>query len=207
MELFFAGLAAIAPVCIAIVAAWYTHQARRREKRQALANIHRELTTGEVAVARDVIGVALYAQSPRNHLDDASLIRAYFQLYWCVERVDNLAQIHAKPDSPKRVQKKISRDERKPFSRRKSEPWRWQWETQKSEFLTWNLDEIVGNIIRFRHGFAEMLNIDDDDAWASFVHRLQTQQYLLFLKHKNELVTAEADVDSDTQAEALINAS
>ena len=52
----------------------------------------------------------------------------------------------------------------------------------------WNLDEIVGDLIRFRHEFGDTLDIDDGDAWASFVGRLETQQHLLFLKHQDNLV-------------------
>ncbi len=160
---------------------------RKREKQKALADIHRELTTGEVAEARDTIATALYSCSVPDVSHRATLIRAYFQLYWCVERVDNVAQVHAKPDSPRKVDRKISRDARKPLSSRHREPWRWQWETKKSGFLTWNLDEIVGNVIQFRNAYGESLGIDDGGAWKSFVLRLHTRQYLLFLKHEDKL--------------------
>jgi hypothetical protein len=188
VETLISWIGALTPVAIAGVAGWYTLGTRRREKQKALADIHRELTTGEVAEARDIIGAALYSPSRRGTLNDAAMIRAYFHLYWCVERVDNVAQVHARPDSPKKVRRKISLDARRIPSRRHRESWRWQWESEKSKFLTWNLDEIVGDLIRFRHEFGDTLDIDDGDAWASFVGRLETQQHLLFLKHQDNLV-------------------
>jgi len=93
-------IAALTPVPIAVVAGWYTLLIRRRETQQALADVHRELTTGEVAHARDVIGTMLYAPDRRNEFTRSQLIQAYFALYWCVERVDNVAQIHANQTAP-----------------------------------------------------------------------------------------------------------
>lgn len=41
--------------------------------------------------------------------------------------------------------------------------------------------------MRFRKRYRVELGIEDPDAWSSFVDRLRTRQYLLYLKHLAEI--------------------
>jgi hypothetical protein len=83
---------AVASVIIALVATgvtWrvYTYQRRQNQLALALA-LHQDLTTGEVAAARDVIGTLWYADEPtRGPVTNKEVLTAYFTILWCFERI------------------------------------------------------------------------------------------------------------------------
>ena len=122
---------------------------RGRERRQALANAHVDLTTGEVAAARDVIGTLLYGTP--SQADKVQSISALFRLYWAVQRFANVQRVYM-PRPDRRHEKRIE------------------------EFLTWNLTEIVLNIGMYRLRFGEELTVEDDDAWQDLVGYLSRSQ-------------------------------
>ncbi|MGD8166660.1 hypothetical protein ACEXOS_005515 [Herbiconiux sp. P16] len=139
-------VAAIAAVVTVLFAWRISAQLRDRERRQALADLHLDLTTGETAHARHVIGTAMYGEPDTEATSDA--IAALFALYWAVQRVANLRLVHASTSNSAA-------------------------DLQTREFLTWNLDEIVSNIIEFRRQYREKLHIRDKDAWRSFIGYVQ----------------------------------
>ncbi|WP_141746860.1 hypothetical protein [Streptomyces agglomeratus] len=78
---------AMAAVTIALVAYRSEHQRARFESARAL---HHDLTTGEVASARKIMGSLHYGgfgSSDSAH-DQASALTAYFTLLWCFERIE-----------------------------------------------------------------------------------------------------------------------
>jgi hypothetical protein len=137
------GVIAAAAAVVTGLFAWrISSQLRDRERRQALADLHHDLTTGEVAHARHVVGSAIYGRPDERSIGEA--ISAMFALYWAVQRVANLRLVHSSTSNSAA-------------------------DLQTREFLTWNLDEIVSNIVEFRHKYREELQIRDDDAWQSFI--------------------------------------
>ncbi|MHA6668972.1 hypothetical protein ACX3O0_08890 [Homoserinimonas sp. A447] len=125
-----------------------------RERRQALAQIHRDLTTGEVEYARHVIGTVLYGKHGLKKFESEDVIRAYFVLLFAVERVGNL---------------KLAMGFYLPST--------------SDKFLRWNLDEVVNNIIVIRNLYGEKLGIMDETAWSSFQSKLRKVDRRLHKKY------------------------
>ena len=173
-------------LAIAAVAGIYALIGIRRDRRGVWAEIHRDLTTGEVALARDVVGTVIYSGWRARHLPKVELMRALFVLYWGVERADNASNIYKKSARRKAVARRLRATSRRKNLTR-SESVDLEWQKRKSEFLTWNLEEIVGNILEFRMKYRDSLDLVDGDAWQSFVSRLQANQYLLFLKYEDKI--------------------
>ncbi|MEU5255152.1 hypothetical protein [Streptomyces longwoodensis] len=78
---------ALAAVVVALVAFRAEHRRARFETARAL---HQDLTTGEVALARRLIGSLHYGDfgSLARTNDWASALTAYFTLLWCFERIE-----------------------------------------------------------------------------------------------------------------------
>jgi hypothetical protein len=143
-------VAAIASVLTAVFAIAISVGLRRRERRQAIASVHFDLTTGETALARDVVGSALYAPEGLARVGNEAAISSYFKLYWAVQRTENTYRV---------------------FNLRRDRLGRL--DSDEEAFLSWNFHEIVQNIVEFRRRFRDELAIQDEDAWESFVTRLK----------------------------------
>ncbi|MEU6201410.1 hypothetical protein [Streptomyces sp. NPDC047061] len=78
---------ALAAVVVALVAFRAEHRRARFETARAL---HQDLTTGEVALARRLVGSLHDGDfgSPARTNDWASTLTAYFTLLWCFERIE-----------------------------------------------------------------------------------------------------------------------
>ncbi|MEU9979240.1 hypothetical protein [Streptomyces sp. NPDC051014] len=78
---------ALAAVVVALVAFRAEHRRARFETARAL---HQDLTTGEVASARRLVGSLHYGDfgSIARTNDWASALTAYFTLLWCFERIE-----------------------------------------------------------------------------------------------------------------------
>ncbi|MFF5315655.1 hypothetical protein [Streptomyces massasporeus] len=78
---------ALAAVVVALVAFRSEHQRARFEGARAL---HHDLTTGEVAAARKVIGSLHYGGfgSASAPVDWSEALTSYFTLLWCFERIE-----------------------------------------------------------------------------------------------------------------------
>jgi hypothetical protein len=74
---------------IAIFVSWRVYAYQRQQNQFALAlALHRDLTTGEVAMARDVIGTIWYGDEPkRGPITYKEALTAYFTVLWCFERI------------------------------------------------------------------------------------------------------------------------
>jgi hypothetical protein len=73
---------------IAVAIAWYTHAQQRRQSHLALAiALHHDLTSGEVAAARDLLGRLIYNAETVKDVATEDLMAAYFTVLWCFERV------------------------------------------------------------------------------------------------------------------------
>jgi len=99
----------------------------------------------------------------------ALLIKGYFALYWSIERAHNVMQLHRAWAI-------------RWFRWRNRESWlsKRSVERDAQDFMTWNLNEIVQNVVEFRRRFREPLNLHDQDAWASLAARLQRFQPELY---------------------------
>jgi hypothetical protein len=123
---------------------WANVQLGRREKRRNFAEVHRDLTTGEVADARDVIGTVLYspgAKGPRQ----LEVINAYFKLIWAVQRAMNALRVY-----------NVSRETGRDIG-------------SSREFWSWNYRELVENIGKIHWRYRDEYGISDDDAWMELV--------------------------------------
>ena len=144
----------VAAVITSIVALSLAVSLRNREKREGLAALHRDLTTGETADARHVIGKVLHARRDLGGVGDETAVRSFFVLYWAVERSFNH---HLAIGS--RVGK------------------------LQGEFLDYNLNELANNIIVFRNRHRVSLGIQDAEAWASFEKRIKIMSPGLWEKY------------------------
>jgi len=139
-----AGLAAIAGFAML----------RRRERRQALTELHTSLTSGETARARNTIGTLLYAAEQDVKPGKLDSIEAYFALIWALQRARNVFRTYAlewrELSAPQPRLTKL-------MGSRKSDA---------SLALTWNLTEIAENVVLFHDTFREPWAVEDDDAWA-----------------------------------------
>ncbi|MHC5796133.1 hypothetical protein ACVXZ4_08250 [Lacisediminihabitans sp. FW035] len=150
-------IAACASVLTAAFAILISLGLGRREKRQAIASVHVDLTTGETAAARDAIGSVLYARNGLRSVGKERAISSLFKLYWAVQRTENTYRVmNFRPDATGRF------------------------ENNEEAFLSWNFREIVQNIVEFRRRYRRRLQIQDDDAWKSFSSNLRLHHPRLF---------------------------
>lgn len=132
-----ASVAAIVAVVIAV-------QLDARERRQALASVHVDLTTGDTARARDIIGQVLYSKKGLKAVDRDAAISAFFRLYWAVQRLENAYLVY-------RITTKRAR-----------------WQGLHETFLTYHFNEIAFEVAEFRRRHKQALEIADNDAWVVF---------------------------------------
>lgn len=125
-----------------------------REIRELAFGMHRDLTTGEVAEARNCLGTWRYGTAEqRREVTDSQLIQAFYIVLWCLERMANGEQILRQQQgvltrlSAKRGDADGARD-----LHRKS-----------MEHLRWHLRENVGNLVAVR----TVTSMDDAAAWSS----------------------------------------
>ncbi|TFD05529.1 hypothetical protein [Cryobacterium sp. TMT1-66-1] len=141
-------------------------QLRSRERKQAISSIHIDLTTGETAQARNVIGTVLYATDGLDLVGQREAISALFKLYWAVQRAQNTYRVYRlDAAAPGKMQ------------------------GQEEFFLSWNFRELVENIVTFHRDYGERLHIKDEDAWNSFEERLRAGYPDLF----NEFLASSAE--------------
>lgn len=130
---------------------------RRRERRQALTELHSSLTSGETAQARNVIGTLLYSSSDERRPGKADSIEAYFALIWALQRARNVFRtfnIHWTPltASQGRLASLMSAGSK-----------------DASLALTWNLVEIAENVARFHDLYGQEWSVSDKDAWTDII--------------------------------------
>lgn len=140
---------AFATAMIAIVLAV---QLRKREKRQALVELHASLTSGETAAARNTIGTLLHSKKKNAKPDVLTSIDAYFKLIWAIQRARNVFRVHGFHWTSL------------------GETWKWNRvkRARSKEIqaaLTWNLKEIADNVVQFHAEYGEKWDVEDADAW------------------------------------------
>ncbi|MEV7631208.1 hypothetical protein AB0N64_02240 [Microbacterium sp. NPDC089318] len=127
---------------------------RRRERRQALTELHSSLTSGETATARNILGTLLYSRAEDDLPGRGESIEAYFALIWALQRARNVFRtfgIHwTRLDAPQGRLSSVMRSGT----------------TDATLALTWNLVEIAENVIRFHDVYSHEWQVDDEDAWA-----------------------------------------
>lgn len=126
---------------------------RRRERRQALTDLHASLTSGEAAAARNTIGTLLYASSEDDCPARLDAIAAYFALIWAVQRARNVFRIYSL--EWRDLEAPSTRLERIKSSR----------SGDAKDALTWNLSEIAVNIVQFHDRYGANWSVEDKDAW------------------------------------------
>jgi len=136
----------------AAIAVFATLQSR--ERRQALSDLHASLTSAETAQARNVIGALLYSRAEDDKPGRLASIEAYFALIWALQRARNVFRTY-----------RIRWIPLEPTKGRLSELTRPGRKDAKLA-LTWNLDEIAENVVRFRDLFGREWAVEDADAWA-----------------------------------------
>jgi hypothetical protein len=148
-----ATVTAIAASLAAVAGFAYSNAQSARAKQASLAAVHSELTTGETAAARNVMGTFRYTQhgasaSPGSGdgVTDAEVRQAYFVILWAIERADNALSHYSARD-----------------------------QHRASGFIRWNLDELTRNVVWFRSMHAERLGVSDEDAWTSFTGHLRSE--------------------------------
>lgn len=139
----------------AIIAAVVFFGLRRRELRQALAELHVSLTSGETAQARNTIGTLLHSPRKGDRPPRLDAIAAYFALIWALQRSRNVFRTYLLPanqlDSP------LSRWSAVAKGRSTRDA---------AEALSWNMSEIAENVVRFHDEFGGRWAVEDVDAWA-----------------------------------------
>lgn len=127
---------------------------RLRDRRQALADLHVSLTSGETAQARNAIGTLLYSSDTTVHPGREAAIESYFALIWALQRVRNVFRAYGIAwrtlDAPQSGLSKIMNAGSK----------------DASLALTWNLVELAENVGQFHEKYGEAWSVDDGDAWA-----------------------------------------
>lgn len=125
---------------------------RRRERRQALTDLHVALTSGEIAQARNAIGAVIYGVETGPNR--AHAIEAYFALLWAIQRARNVFRTYGirwrSLDSRQSSLASVVRTGN----------------ADAAFALTWNLTEMAESVVRFRDLHHEAWGIDDADAWA-----------------------------------------
>ena len=164
MELVGAGVTVLLSVVSVLVSVLAWRQARaaneiaisvaHREIRELAFGMHRDLTTGEVAEARNCLGTWRYgAAEQRRAVTDSQLIQAFYIVLWCLERMANGEQILRQQQgvltrlSAKRGDADGTRDLHR----------------QSMEHLRWHLRENVANLVAVR----AVTCMDDAAAWTS----------------------------------------
>ncbi|WP_141714195.1 hypothetical protein [Micromonospora inyonensis] len=66
---------------------------RRREDFELARSLHQDLTSGEVAQARDILGGLVRSDRALDATSSVEATRAYFTLLWCFERIEVGLQI------------------------------------------------------------------------------------------------------------------
>jgi hypothetical protein len=143
-----ASSTAVAASAATVIGIVHTASAAARAKTAALAAVHVDLTSGEVAAARDVMGTFRYSQDGGRmpeRVTDADAVRAYFAILWAVERADNALSYYS------------ARSQRR-----------------ASAFIGWNLDELTRNMVWFRTAHGARLHLDDSHSWSRFRHMLRS---------------------------------
>ncbi|WP_394554616.1 hypothetical protein ACDF64_07830 [Agromyces sp. MMS24-JH15] len=155
-------IGSVGAIVIAIVAGIAAGQIRRRERRQALVDLHAILTSGEIAAARNTIGTLLYSRTRRTRPTRLESIEAYFQLVWAVQRARNTFLLYgfAWPAT--------GASSSTPPKRRRSE-------RDPEQILSWNLSEIAENVQRFHREYADRWGVEDRDAWAEVSDYLRAE--------------------------------
>lgn len=137
---------------------------RRRERRQALTDLHASLTSGETARARNTVGTLLYAQDEADHPPRLESIEAYFALIWALQRARNVFRtyslhwiaLEAPPISRSGLTAPRSND--------------------ATLALTWNLTEIAENVVQFHDLYSTGWAIEDEDAWDDIGDYVKTER-------------------------------
>jgi hypothetical protein len=130
---------AVAATMASIISVQVARRLATHEFHQASLAILQDLTTGEVAEARDVLGTFMYGgEDAVRALSRTEVIRAFYTVSWCLERV---ARGYAAMD--------ISRSDkiRDAFCRS----------------VKWHSTELVTNLALVR----QVLHMDDQDAWRA----------------------------------------
>lgn len=128
----------------------------RRERTQALTELHVALTTGDIGSARNVLGTLMYSRKYRHSIPELDGISAYFQLMWAVHHAYNVFN-HYKLDWTFRHGTPTSGTQSRKAPRQAR---------VISNALTWNLQEIEHNLERFHDAYADKWEIEDADAWS-----------------------------------------
>ncbi|MFJ3035637.1 hypothetical protein ACIPC2_14610 [Curtobacterium pusillum] len=128
----------------------------RRERTQALTELHVALTTGDIGRARNVLGTLMYSRKYRHSVSELDGISAYFQLMWAVHHAYNVFNHY-----------KLEWDFRHGTPTAAPQGRRTPRQAQIiSNALTWNLQEIEHNLERFHDAYADKWEIEDADAWS-----------------------------------------
>lgn len=141
-------------VLTAVIAGIAFRQLRLRERRQALSDLQVSLTTGETAAARNVIGTLLYSDNKRDLPSRLDSISAYFALIWALQRARNVFRAQLLPSSE--LNSPISRWAAVTRGRRMKDA---------AAMLSWNINEIAENVVRFHDTYGSRWHVSDNDAW------------------------------------------
>jgi hypothetical protein len=163
---------------IVVVCVWF--QLRQRERRIALTDLHLSITTGETAVARDVLGTLFY--SPREGRDQptrADAISSYFKLIWALQRARNV--FHAYGFTWTTLDTSPSRLE---AGRRR------RGGEDAARIMSWNLIEMARNIVMFHDTYGIDWSIADEDAWNEMASYLNPDGIRLQFDRENEAATS-----------------
>lgn len=153
-------ISVIVTASIALIAAGYALYQRRSTNLHVIADLHRELTTGEVAEARHTIGTFFYAPPKRrNRIDDGQLTKSYYQLCWAIERVSNVITAHSFSVSFE------SDTTQRPFNRKARQE-------KATVGLGWSVEEILRNIARLHVHESKRLGLNDVDVQKWLTTRL-----------------------------------
>lgn len=127
---------------------------RRRERRQALTELHASLTSGETAHARHIVGSLLYSHFNDDRPERNEAITAYFHLVWAIQRARNVFRTYGlhwrSLAEPQRTLSNLLHLNNK----------------DSAMALTWNLVEIAENVRRFHEEWGAEWGVEDADAWA-----------------------------------------
>ncbi|MCQ1954146.1 hypothetical protein [Arthrobacter sp. zg-Y238] len=83
-----AAAAALASAVAAFFSWMVAHNSMLAERRRYAASLQADLTTGEVAAARNVIGSWLYGPHVRHsQIEESELIQSYYTVAWAIERL------------------------------------------------------------------------------------------------------------------------
>lgn len=143
-------------IVTAVIAATAFVLLRKRERRQALTELHDSLTSGETARARHTLGSLLYSTSDADRPGRRECIEAYFVLIWALQRARNVFRAFGIPWERLDARQSRLTSILKNSSKKKD----------ATIALTWNLVEVAENIVEFRYRYHEKWSIADADAWA-----------------------------------------